>query len=265
MEEQLFTVHFGYSRSKRYAQALELAKLCPGYQVSGEGRNVWHRVTFSENEIDLMASLFNLVREFGRPRIHDAPARILDPIRKDLYAVSKVLYEKGYLVIEGSGKQPRRPAEHHPGYAKVRQAVEEGRLQEAVTLYYDALGDRPFDELHGELLYLKRLTSVPLLGRDILAFRSPSTWTDLIKDNIREYCSCIESAVESAVSAGRQSALDILCLRCSNSRRAYPANGTKIPSPSVHPGSSLRQSPSRSNSRDRRTLRPVRMPKRSAI
>lgn len=264
MEEELFTLHFGYSNSRRYAQARELANLCFRHVVIGEGRNVWHRVTFTEEQIDLMASLYDLVRGFFYPRLYDAPAwsihaylkngryeyayatpgqrrrvreagerlkaahggdaavalaaltsEILHPIAEDLRVVSDALLAKGYLVFQSHTDPqvhaPKRPRECHPGYAAVRRAIDEGRLVEAVNLYYQALGDRPFGELHPELLYLKRLAVVPLLGRDILAFRSPSTWTDLIKDHIEEYCTCIDAAVQAAMSVGRESPLNVLC------------------------------------------------------
>jgi len=46
-------------------------------------------------------------------------------------------------------------------------------------------------------LYLKRLASIPLLGRDILLFRPQSSYSELIRQNLTEYCSCIDSVMEA--------------------------------------------------------------------
>lgn len=258
-----YTLHFGYSKSRRYAQAVAMAEMCSGHEVSGKGHNIWHRVTVTDDQIDLLASLHGLARGFFYPRIHDAPAwsvwsflknghydyvydtpgqrrrvreagerliaakggnvaaavqalkgEILDLIAADLKAVTDALLAHGYLVADPltapEAPPARRPQEHHPAYAPVRLAIDEGRLADAIALYYDGLGDKPFDELHPELLYLKRLATIPLLGRDILAFRNASTWTDLIRTHVHEYCACIEEAAKMAVKVGRESALDVL-------------------------------------------------------
>lgn len=60
------------------------------------------------------------------------------------------------------------------------------------------------------MLYLKRLGNVQISGRDILAFRNESSRSDLIKENLWEYCSCIDSVLETFRSAGRTSPLEIL-------------------------------------------------------
>lgn len=239
-----------------------MAELCPEHEIIGEGPNIWHRVTVRSDQIDLLASLYQLARGFFYPRIHDArawsvwaylknghydyvydtpgqrrrvreagerltaakggaaaalqalKAEILDPIASDLKAVIDVLLANGYLAPDlltaPGAPPPKRPREQHPGYAPVRKAIDEGRLADAIALYYVALGDKPFDELHPELLYLKRLAAVPLLGRDILAFRNVATWTDLIRGHLQEYCACIDEAAQAVMAAGRESALEIL-------------------------------------------------------
>jgi len=40
--------------------------------------------------------------------------------------------------------------------------------KEAVRKYYDILGDKFYGELHNELIYLKRLAKIPLVGRDLI-------------------------------------------------------------------------------------------------
>ncbi len=74
MGQQSYTLHFGYSKSRRYAQVVAMAELCSGHEVTGDGRNIWHRVTVADDQIDLLASLHGLARSFFYPRVHDAPA-----------------------------------------------------------------------------------------------------------------------------------------------------------------------------------------------
>jgi hypothetical protein len=69
---ELYRIHFGFSRSKRYPQAIELAQLANQHQILGEGDDAWHIVTTTEDQVNLMASLYISAKSLGLPRIHGA-------------------------------------------------------------------------------------------------------------------------------------------------------------------------------------------------
>jgi len=97
-----------------------------------------------------------------------------------------------------------------PTCNEIRRFIADNQYLDAIAKYYDLLGDAPHADLHQELLYLKRLANVELAGRDILAFRNDSSRSDLINDNLTEYCSSIESVLETFRAAGRASPLRVL-------------------------------------------------------
>jgi hypothetical protein len=65
-----YKIHFGFSKSKRYPQALELAKLANKHEIRGEGEDIWHIVTFKNEQIDLMASFYKIAKSLSRPKIY---------------------------------------------------------------------------------------------------------------------------------------------------------------------------------------------------
>ena len=62
---------------------------------------------------------------------------------------------------------------------------------------YSLPGGKPYGELNAELLHLKRVAPIPVLGRDILSFRPESSYGNLIRENLWEYCSCIDTVLDS--------------------------------------------------------------------
>lgn len=58
---ELYRIHFGYPGSKRYPQAVELCKLAHRHETRGEGEDIWHIVSFTDSQIDLMAALYKLL------------------------------------------------------------------------------------------------------------------------------------------------------------------------------------------------------------
>lgn len=68
----LYKIHFGFSKSKRYPQAVELAKLVNKHEIRGEGEDVWHIVTFTNEQIDLMASFYKIAGGLPYPKIYGA-------------------------------------------------------------------------------------------------------------------------------------------------------------------------------------------------
>ena len=272
---ELYRIHFGYSGSKRYPQAVELCKLAYRHEVWGEGEDLWHIVSFTDSQIDLMAALYKLLvgksafspcfMNIPRPKIYGADilslitccrkdgqydylyasqkhkerirlaaerlrtetgesfqdlARILEdnywePLRKDISAVEQRIIYEGYIGFRDSAtgdlvKASREPREYITEYQEVRELISRSKYEEAVQRYYDILGDRFYGELHGELIYLKRLAKTPLTGRDLLYFRSASSRDEIISTNLAEYAGCINEALAQLEKMGRKSPLDVL-------------------------------------------------------
>jgi hypothetical protein len=78
---ELYRIHFGFSKSKRYPQAVELARLAYKHETRGEGEDIWHTVSFTDSQIDLMAAFYKLFvvesasissSSIPRPRIYGA-------------------------------------------------------------------------------------------------------------------------------------------------------------------------------------------------
>jgi len=67
---ELYKIHFGFSRSKKYHQAIEIAKLAHQYKIKGEGEDIWHIATFTERQYDLMASLYKIAKNLPRPKMY---------------------------------------------------------------------------------------------------------------------------------------------------------------------------------------------------
>ena len=69
---ELYKIHFGFSKSRRYPQAVKLAKFAHKHEIRCEGENVWHIVTFTNEQIDLMASFYKVARNLPYPKIYGA-------------------------------------------------------------------------------------------------------------------------------------------------------------------------------------------------
>ena len=73
-----YRIHFGFSkRSKFYPQAVELAALAPRHEIRGQGEDVWHIVSLTETNIELLHRLFLLARKLPRPKVYGADALCL--------------------------------------------------------------------------------------------------------------------------------------------------------------------------------------------
>ena len=216
---ELYRIDFGFSTSKRYLQAVELAKLAHRHEFEGKGRHAWHVVCFTDAQIDLMAQLYELIVDF--PRRH----------QEDWVEVEKKLIAERYFeLLELGSKTPidpankpsgyirrpiKRPHDHYGAlYQEIPNLITEHKYEEAVERYYETLGDRPYGELHRELIYLKRLAGMPLTGRDLVYFLSESSRSELVASNLREYCSCIDAVLATGAEADLESPLDILNRYC---------------------------------------------------
>ncbi len=264
---QEFHIHFGISkRSKFYPHALELASLAARHEVRGEGTDVWHIVSFSGEQIDLMHRLYLLARKLPRPKLHgvepirlylackksdgrqgwspasNQSARIkqclqeiehstgksgaelskfirdtyVNGISRDMLAVQQKLKAEGCL--DGFDYETMKaipatkPLSTEPvAYIKhIHELIAAGAGTAAVTAYYESLGSKFYGELTSELIYLKRLSRIPLAGRDLLFFRSESSCDEFLKQNLAEYVECIDIALTRCRDSGQEQPLDII-------------------------------------------------------
>lgn len=73
-----YRLHFGRpKRSKYFPQALELADLAKQHEIRGSGDDEWHIVTISEDQIDLLATLYPLAERLPLPKVHGADLQYL--------------------------------------------------------------------------------------------------------------------------------------------------------------------------------------------
>lgn len=85
---ELYRIHFGFSKSKRYPQAVELAKLAHKHEIRSEGEDIWHIVTFTDEQTDLMASFYKIARNLPYPKIYGADVLSLILYLRDGYEYS---------------------------------------------------------------------------------------------------------------------------------------------------------------------------------
>lgn len=103
-----YRIHFGFSkRSKFYPQAVELAALASCHETRGEGENIWHVVSLSEDEIEVLHRLYLLARKLPRPKAYGA-----DP-----------------LCLYFAAKEPRSPRSTLPLFAQTKRV--QNALQQA--------------------------------------------------------------------------------------------------------------------------------------
>ena len=70
---ELYKIHFNYSKSRRYHQALELAMLAYKHVTEeGSGDDLSHTIIFTDDQIDLMAAIYKLVRYISDYKIYGA-------------------------------------------------------------------------------------------------------------------------------------------------------------------------------------------------
>ena len=261
---ELYKIHFNYSKSRRYLrQALELAMLAYKHVTEGSGDDLSHTIIFTDDQIDLMAAIYKLVRYISDYKIYGASIfdiitylkegrynyhyasevykhrvvtaankvkseqnvsnkeimryleeKYLKAYGQDMTKVINKLQEEGYLdYIDKTGNYKlaiRRPKEHLVKYHNIRQLIHTGKYREAVKEYYTFLGNKHYDDLNSELIYLKRLANIPLEGRDILCFGSKSTQEELIESNMDEYVGYINKVLDQYKKSGSMLPMDII-------------------------------------------------------
>jgi hypothetical protein len=177
---------------------------------------------------------YNYASEASTQRVHDAverlqketgkhPNRLADylttkfifRIESDMQKVYEKLQSSGYIdyvdqVTHTFVKASNVPQEPISKYRQIRHLIKEGNFEAAIQNYYTTLGGKYYGELTSELIYLKRIANIPLLGRDLLYFKNQSSKSDLVNANIAKYVACIDSVLVEYKKDGRNLPLDII-------------------------------------------------------
>ncbi len=197
---------FKFSRAKGYRTALKYTHLADSHSVAGKGSKAIHTLTFRRDQIDLLAFF-----------VHQYPRYAGPP--DSYHQIKQLLEEHGYLAFswDDSGSRvishrwsrvPPNPRQQE--YARLRTLILQERYADAVDAYYNIFGEQLYDEHADELIYLKRLASIPLKGRELLHFRSESTRTPFIADSLCEYCDCVDEVLQRHNESGLKSPLEII-------------------------------------------------------
>lgn len=199
--EILYKYYFAPTRSKIFPQAIELAAMAHNHETMNDDGVICHVVSFTDDQIDLMASFYNLARNLLPPQGQYFKVGILSRLE-----IQRKLENERYIFTP-NGKKPK---EYVSEYIEIKKLINEQRYFEAVEKYYEVLGENHYGELHDELIYLKRLGKIHLSGRDLLSFRPESDRSYLIRSNIAEYCSYIDKVINEYRDKGFPLPLDII-------------------------------------------------------
>jgi len=215
----MYNLYFYKSENKYYYQLLELCdRLLINHRIIEIGDCTVHEVSFTENQTDLMS----LMTKLSNKALNNKEARYIyskiSKINKSLFLKiqdasrqrTKWLIENGYIDYRNYSRWIKFPKEQIPEYSKIKDLINKKDYKKAVKLYYKTLNNNLFSVLTPELIYLKRLGDIELSARDILYFKPKSTYTNLIKNNIEKYVSCIDKTIKSYKRNGIKLPLEII-------------------------------------------------------
>lgn len=199
--KKLYKYYFAPTHGRIFPQAIEIAALAHKHEILNDDNSICHVVTFTEDQLDLMASFYNVARNLLPPMGIHFKEGILARME-----IQRKLEKEGYIFSANR----KKPEEYVPKYIDIKKLIDDNLYYKAVEKYYEFLGDNDYGELHSELIYLKRLGSIHLSGRDLLFFRPESDRSDLVRSNISEYRHYIDKVIDEYRDKGLQLPLDIL-------------------------------------------------------
>ncbi len=199
--KKLYKYYFAPTQGRVFPQAKEIADLAYKHETVEDDQCICHIVTFTEDQLDMMASFYNVARNLFPPQGRYFKEGILARME-----IQRKLRKEGYIF----SSDIKKCEEYVPKYIEMKKLIAEKHYKEAVEKYYEFLGDVDYGELRDELIYLKRLGSIHLSGRDLLSFRPESERSDLVRSNLSEYRRIIDKVIENYKEKGLQLPLDIL-------------------------------------------------------
>ncbi|MDP8202564.1 MAG: hypothetical protein P9M11_10555 [Candidatus Tenebribacter burtonii] len=209
-----YQLYFSYSRSKNYDQCVELvSRLALKHETIYLGDTKYYEVTFSDDQTDLMALMFKLsfsIMYHNSLDIWKNHKIFYEKLNTAHNKVIKKLLEKGYTDPQNVTVFIKKIAEHIPEYIEIIGLIKEKNYQEAVNIYYDYLGDKPYGVLTPELIYLKHLGKMNLSGRDLLYYKPESSWSWIITENLNDYIVSVDDVIKEYKRNKLQLPLDII-------------------------------------------------------
>jgi hypothetical protein len=199
-EPKLYRYYFAPTQGRIFPQAKEIADLAHKHEILNNEQGICHIVTFTEDQLDLMASFYNVARNLLPP-----PGEYFKEGTLARLEIQRKLEKEGYTSSNG-----KKPEEYVPKYIEIKKLIADHFYHKAVEKYYEFLGNNDYGELHAELIYLKRLGNIHLSGRDLLFFRPESNRSDLVRSNISEYRHYIDKVIDEYKNKGLPLPLDIL-------------------------------------------------------
>lgn len=197
---RFFKYYFAPTKGRVFPQAVEIADLAHKHEILDDSHGICHVVTFTEDQVDLMASFYNMARNLLPPMGQYFKEGILARLE-----IQRKLDKEGYISSNG-----KKPSEYVPKYIQLKKFIAAQDYATAVEKYYEMLDDKDYGELHTELIYLKRLGNIHLAGKDLLFFRPESDRSDLVRSNLPEYRQLIDAVINDYKDKGLQLPVDIL-------------------------------------------------------
>lgn len=203
-----YNLYFCYSISKNYDQCMELVeRLALKHEIILIENQEVHKVTFKEDQIDILAQM----KKFSKTIVYQKMFRLWnnEEMAKANNKVTNKLLSEGYLNPQNYWEIVNTK-EHIPEYIKIKNLIEKKRYKEAVDIYYENLGDKPYGVLTPELIYLKRLGKMNLSGRDLLYYKPESSWSWIITENLNDYIVSVDDVIKKYKRNKLQLPLDII-------------------------------------------------------
>lgn len=181
-----------------------------------QGHNYFKYARLSEEKINEYRKAINRLKQ----RRGDDFVKLLSDIRKkyveepqkDWLAVIKKLEQEGYYEpnMNGNIETEKKPQEPVLEYRQIRDLIVKKKYKQAINWFYFLPKEKLFDQLHNELIYLKRLAKIAIEGRDILFLKNESNRSDLVKENLFEYEAHVNKVLRQMKSSGMKPLLDII-------------------------------------------------------
>ena len=137
------------------------------------------------------------------------------PINNDMNNVADLLQRESKIDYIDQNTQTLIKAKNKPNepikkYHEIIDLISKENYFDAISAYYNILGDNYYNELINELIYLKRLAKVDLTGRDLVYFRQESSRNELVTNYFEEYVIFIDETLNKLRELGRKTPLNLL-------------------------------------------------------
>lgn len=134
---KLYKYYFAPTQGRIFPQAREIADLAYKHEILNNEQGICHVVTFTEDQLDLMASFYNVARNLLPPPGEYFKEGILARLE-----IQRKLDKEGYILPNG-----KKPEEYVPKYIEIKKLIADQLYCKAVEKYYEVLGANDYGEL----------------------------------------------------------------------------------------------------------------------